>query len=111
MTKTLETLYKKAQKSPKGYAFKNGRESLWGGAKGPLCKIWEIKLEEGIFKLYHYSTLILKFDTREGEILDWHIQSLTDSRALSWAFFVLGFGWKFTPHWYPSKGLAKIDGI
>ena len=38
MTKTLETLYKKAQKSPKGYAFKNGRESLWGGAKAPCVR-------------------------------------------------------------------------
>ena len=111
MTKTLDTLYKKAQKSPKGYAFKNGRESLWGGAKGPLCKVWEIELEEGIFKLYHYSTLILKFDTKEDKILCWHIQSLTDSRALSWAFSTLGYGWKYTPDWYPSKGLAKIDGI
>ena len=111
MTKTLDTLYKKAQKSPQRYAFKNGRESLWWGAKGPLRKVWEIRLEEGIFRLYHYSTLILKFDTNEGEILCWHIQSFTDSRALSWAFSTLGYGWKYTPHWYPSKGLAKIDGI
>ena len=34
-----------------------------------------------------------------------------DSRALSWAFSTLGYGWKYKPHWYWSKGLAKIDGI
>ena len=109
MTKTLDNLWTKTQKSPNGYAFIRGRRSYWGGHKGPLEKVWEMEIEDGLFSLYHYDTLILKMSIKTGKIYKWHIQSMTDARALNWAFMLFGHGTKCKAHYYPSKGQGTID--
>ena len=51
MTKILDKLWEKTQKSPNGYAFHKGRRSYWGGHKGPLEKVWEMELDDDIFQI------------------------------------------------------------
>ena len=111
MTKTLDRLWKKTQKSPNGYAFHRGRRSYWGGHKGPLEKVWEMELEDGLFSLYHYDTKILSMSIKTGKIYKWHIQSRTDARALSWAFMLFGHATKYKVHSSPSQGQGVIDTI
>ena len=109
MTKTLDKLWEKTQKSPNGYAFHKGRRSYWGGHKGPLEKVWEMELDDGLFHLYHYGTKILSMTIKTGKIYKWHIQSMTDAKALNWAFLLFGHSMKYKAHYYPSKGQGMLD--
>lgn len=111
MTKTLDKLWAKTQKSLNGYAFHRGRRSYWGGHKGPLEKVWEMELEDDLFSLYHYDTKILSMTISTGRIYKWHIQSMTDARALNWAFTLFGYNTKYKAHYYPSKDKGFIDNL
>lgn len=111
MTKTLDKLWTKTQKSLNGYAYLRGRKSLWGGGKGPLEKVWEMEIEDGLFSLYHYGTLILKMTTKTGRIYKWHVQSMTDARALNWAFLLFGHAMKHKVHYYPSKDKGVLESL
>lgn len=111
MTKTLDKLFAKTQKSLNGYAFHRGRRSYWGGHKGPLEKVWEMELEDDLFSLYHYDTKILSMTISTGRIYKWHIQSMTDARALNWAFMLFGHNTKYKAHYYPSKDKGFIDNL
>ena len=70
-----------------------------------------MKLEGGLFSLYHYDTKILSMSIKTGKIYKWHIQSMTDARALNWAFMLFGHATKYKAHYYPSKGQGVIDTI
>lgn len=76
-----------------------------------LDKLWEMELEEDLFSLYHYDTKILSMTISTGIIYKWHIQSMTDARALNWAFMLFGYSTKYKAHYYPSKDKGFIDNL
>ena len=107
MSKTIETLIKRAERN--GKAILRRRVRGWYGGDNELeeCYAIEIDSERGIVELRHWGTVLIRFDLNLNYFIeDLYAQSASDVRAINTIanYYYLNLH----AHYFPSKGVSEF---